>query len=299
MKRIKLVLQPDQFSSFTSFYLESLWGQYFDIEIFDSSKKYEQSALFVVWWANTDDPVVTQLTAQGHKVVVDNLWEHHNTKFDKYYQLSNTNWFWYNESLWWSALGYDQYRPEKMLTHIALMPIRRASPVRDWIVDNLKSLKDQMIWSYRQQHLPDDSFENNDVSQRFMNPGWYNATHTALVIETKQHGQNFHSTDKTYKALAFYQPLLVIGQQNSLKCLQDQGFETFDNIFDESYDSEPVFEKRFNLVVNNLKSIKLEPYSDLTWEKLRHNHNHFFDTALCKQRIIEEIIQPLIHYAET
>jgi hypothetical protein len=297
--KIKLVLQPDQFTSFTSFYLESLWQQYFDIEIYDGNKTYEKTALFVVWWNNTQDPVVSQLVESGHKVVVDNLWEQHNPAFDKYYQLNNANWFWYNESLWWASLGYDQYIPAKTFTHIALMPIRRVSPQRDWIVNHLGKLKDQMLWSYRQQKLPNDSFNGHDVDQRFMNPDWYNSAYVNLVVETAQHGQAVRTTDKTYKALAFYQPMLIIGQQNSLQFLKNRGFETFDNIFNESYDAEPVFEKRFNCIVHNLENITLEPYSDLTWAKLRHNHNHFFNAELCNQRIITEIIEPLLHHAET
>jgi hypothetical protein len=297
--KIKLVLQPNQFTSFDSFYLEYLWRQYFDIEIYDSNKKYEKSTLFAVWWENADDLITQQLTDQGHKVVVDNLWEQYNPKFDKYYQLNNVNWFWYNESLWWATLGYNQYVPEKKLTHIALMPIRKPRPIRDWIVDNLGNLKDQMVWSYKQQKLPNDSFQNNDVDQRFMNSAWYNATYTNLVVETTQHGQGFWATEKTYKAIAFYQPMLVFGQQNSLQFLKNRGFETFDNIFNESYDAVPEFEKRFDLIVDNLKSIKLEPYSNQTWEKLQHNRDHFFNAELCNQKIITEIIEPLLHYAET
>ena len=73
----------------------------------------------------------------------------------------------------------------------------------------------------------------------------------------------------------------------------------FDNMFDESYDQEIDFNKRLHMVVENLNKISQTPYSDLTWDKLKHNHNHFFNKQLCEQKIIEEIIQPLLEYAET
>jgi hypothetical protein len=300
MSKIKLVLQPEKFSSFTSWYLESFWQQYFDIELYSKEKSYNKNTLFVFWHLDVDNDVLTQLTDQGHKVVVDNLWELPDPAFDKFYQLNNENWCWWNEALWWKALGYDQHQPVKTYKKLALMPIRRVSRIRDWVVDHLGSRLDQMIWSYKNTHLPNDSYtDTNDVEQRFFNPEWYNSTYVNLVIETLQHGKLFWTTDKTYKACAYYQPMLIVGQINSLNFLKQQGFETFDNIFDESYDQEPVFEKRFELILKNLDNIKLEPYSELTWQKLQHNHNHFFNDDLCKQGIQKQIIEPLLHYAET
>ena len=77
-----------------------------------------------------------------------------------------------------------------------------------------------------------------------------------------------------------------------------QGFETFENIFDESYDQDNNFIRRVDSVLANLKSAP-RSYSALTWEKLTHNRNHFFNATLCRTGIIKEIIEPLLHYAET
>ena len=298
--KIKLILQPGQFTSFTSWYLEPLWFQYFDIELYDQTKTYDKNELFVFWWINANDSIVNELYNQGHKIIVDNLWEVHHPKFDKFYQLNNPNWWWWNESLWWHALGYDQYVPDRTYKKIALMPVRRVSNTRDQIIKTLQPWLDQMLWSYRDQSLPDDNYEDSaDVNQRFMNPQWYNDTCISLVVETAQYNPGWIVTEKSYKPCAFYHPMLIIGQPGSLEFLRSQGFESFDNLFDESYDREMDFEKRLHMIVKNLSQVSTVPYSDLTWNKLKHNHDHFFNRQLCEQKITQEIIQPLLDYAET
>ena len=298
--KIKLILQPNQFTSFTSWYLEPLWRQYFDIEPYDQTKTYDKNALFVFWWANANDPMVNELYNQGHKIVVDNLWEIHNKKFDKFYQLNNPNWWWWNESLWWHALGYDQYVPERTYRKIALMPVRRVSNTRDQIVKTVQPWLDQMLWSYRDQSLPNDNYQDSaDVDQRFMNPQWYNDTCVSIVVESAQYDPGWIVTEKSYKPCAFYHPMLIIGQPGSLQFIQNQGFESFNNLFDESYDQEMNFEKRLHMVVENLSRVTTTHYENLTWDKLKHNHNHFFNRYLCEKKITQEIIQPLLDYAET
>lgn len=296
----KIILQPNEFSSFTSYYLEPLWRQFFDIEIYDPNKTYDKKNLFVFWWGTKNHQCRDQLYKNGNKVVIDNLWEIPNNQFSHFYQLTNPDWFWINESLWWQSLGYDQYRPKKNYNKKALMPIRRISAIRDSIVHTLGPRLNDMIWSYRTQRLPNDRFiDNNDVDQRFFNTEWYDNTCFNLVVESQQHGTLFLLTDKTYKACAFYQPMLIIGQCHSLDFLKTQGFETFENIFNESYDQTQSWEQRMIKITDNIDSFVQEPYSSLTWDKCLHNHHHFFNKSRCEQKIMTEIIEPLLQYAET
>jgi hypothetical protein len=198
--KIKLVLQPEKFTSFNSSYLESLWGEYFDIELYDETTTYAQNVLFVFWWMDDKNPQLNRLFDQGHKIVIDNLWETHKAEFDKFYQLNNPNWWWWNESLWWSALGYDQYVPNKNYKKIALMPIRRDSQVRDLIVKKMLPWLDQMIWSYKDRSLPNDRYIDKfgKVDQRFMNPQWFDDTYINLVVENSQIGLGLIVSEKTY-----------------------------------------------------------------------------------------------------
>jgi hypothetical protein len=90
-----------------------------------------------------------------------------------------------------------------------------------------------------------------------------------------------------------------MGQQGILKSLRARGFETFENLFDESYDTEPNWMKRLDLLVNIVQQFNKQLYDTLTEQKLKHNHALFFDTQLVTKHIVDEIIYPLLNYAET
>jgi hypothetical protein len=92
---------------------------------------------------------------------------------------------------------------------------------------------------------------------------------------------------------------MIAGQKGCLQYLQNLGFETFDNMFDESYDLLENYNDRINLIAQNVKEFCPEPYTQLTIEKMKHNHNLFFDQPLVENKIIQEIVHPLLEYAET
>jgi hypothetical protein len=70
-------------------------------------------------------------------------------------------------------------------------------------------------------------------------------------------------------------------------------------MFDESYDDIEDFDMRLNSVIKNIDNFDPVPYDAMTNEKLQHNHRLFFDEQLVKDRIVKEIIEPLLEYAET
>ena len=43
----------------------------------------------------------------------------------------------------------------------------------------------------------------------------------------------------------------------------------------------------------------MTPYTKEMWNKLQHNHDHFFNQQLVESKILSEIIEPLLNYAET
>ena len=99
--------------------------------------------------------------------------------------------------------------------------------------------------------------------------------------------------------MAFYHPFQVIAMPGILAKLKEQGFETYSNLFDESYDTTQNLKDRMAIIINNLKEIKIQEYDLLTKEKMQYNHNRFFDTKLVKERIVTEIFNPLIKYVQT
>jgi hypothetical protein len=99
--------------------------------------------------------------------------------------------------------------------------------------------------------------------------------------------------------MAFWHPFIVFGQPGVLNYLKTQGFETFENIFDESYDNEFNVDKRLNTIVNQVNNYSHKSYDLLTISKLKHNKELFFNQQFIKKRIIKEIVEPILEYAET
>lgn len=296
----KLILQPNQYSSFTSSYLESIWSEYFNIEIYDVNKTYSKKDLFVCVWSDITD-TVQKLKDSGHKIVVDHLWECRAfIRRPNLFYLTNKNWFWYNEAIWWHSLNYHNYVPNKQIKKLAFMPIRNVRPDRDKIVQGLSPWLDNFLYSYKSITLPNDISATDDLYQRYFNPEWYDQTFMSLVVETDTSNVFLEFiTEKTYKPIAFRHPFMIIGIPDHLKHLRSRGFVTFDNLFDESYDQIRTFEQRLAAIIDNLKQIDIGNYDAETLRRLEHNHHHFFDVELCRRSIVREIIEPLLHYAET
>lgn len=301
MSKIKLVVGPGESSSFSAYYLESFWRKYFDLQVFDPEKKYEQNTLFVAW-LNTISPRswAADMHAQGHKVVVDCLWELPVNETDDYHWITNSNWFWYNESLWWRSLDYHNYTPNKQLNKTALMCMRQRRWFREMIINQFDHCLENFIWSYDLKHLPNDADLDDPNYQRFFNPDWYDQTWMSIVVESNvlPERRGFLS-EKTYKPMAYYHPFVIVGSAGMLDTVRSQGFETFDNLFDESYDQIKSFQQRLSAIIKVVDSVSVDHYDHLTQQKLAHNHNHFFNQDLVEQRIFKEIVEPLLHYAET
>lgn len=307
IRRIKIVYQPPMYS-FNADWLIQLVDQYLEFEPWDPTQAYPPGTLFYINYLNFRSLLgrefCQQRVDQGFKVVMDSLWEQPMATTD-YYLITNKNWFWYNESLWYrtlklhNGLGYDQYQPNKKYSKLSLMPIRRQSAIRDHIVDKLGTRLDNFVWSYRDRFLPNDVPSTQDNHQRFFNPEWYDDTYFSTVVETWQAGTCDLISEKIFKPMAYYHPFVVIGQLHTLTRLHELGFETYENLFDESYDDIVNFNQRFDAVINTIDNFKQQPYDSITQKKLQHNHAHFLDQALVESKIVAEIIEPLIHYAET
>jgi len=300
MSKIKLVCRTDEFTSFTSHYLRPLWSKYFDIEVYDPDKSYDTKSLFPVWNNSCNNPWVCQMHSQGCKIVVDNLWELPTAHSDQYHWLENNNWFWYNESHWWHNLGYNNYTPGKQISKTALMSMRKVRGFRDTVIDYFDYRLNNFIWSYGAKTLPNDADSNSPHYQRFFNPDWYDQTWMSIVVETDIFPtQSGFLTEKTFKPIAFQHPFVIVGAPGMLDTVRKLGFETYENLFDESYDFEESFTARLRAIINIVDCVTVGEYDSLTQQKMQHNKDRFFNKELVEQRIVKEIIEPLLHYAET
>ena len=77
-----------------------------------------------------------------------------------------------------------------------------------------------------------------------------------IVTETLLYPANvIHITEKTDKCFSSGQPFVMVGGPYYLKKLRELGFKTFSDWWDESYDEEIGFEKRFERIKQTINSI--------------------------------------------
>jgi hypothetical protein len=227
-------------------------------------------------------------------IVVNNLFEQTQEYTGPYFQLKGTMFFWAHEYYLNRKLGYHTiptvsgYRPVR-----ALMPIGYKRDFRDIVIKRFTPLLDTMHWSYADRRLPDDV--NFD---RGLNPQWYKDTYASIVCETAVEGSLF-LTEKTFKPIAYQHPFMLIAQPNALKLLKENGFVTFDNIFDESYDCIESFAERLDIVYKNAEAIKETHHDTETVRRVEHNATHFYNQQHVNSILRKELIEPLLEYAET
>jgi hypothetical protein len=178
------------------------------------------------------------------------------------------------------------------------MPMRRKKLGRTMIYNKLKDHLDDSMYSYLENGvelpgIPDDQKED----QRYFNPDWYNSTLFSVVNEDSDDREAKIWTEKTCKPLAFFHPFILVAQQGVLNMITSSGFQSFPELFDESYDCIPDLENRVQFVYEQIINVdRSRLRSSETKEKLVYNRNRFFDTTLIYNRLTEKLMIPLMEY---
>ena len=103
-----------------------------------------------------------------------------------------------------------------------------------------------------------------------------------VPTETVYFGRRTHLTEKTFKAIALEMPFVLVAPAGSLAYLREYGFQTFDSVFDESYDLETNDTRRIERVVqllkdlNNLSSAERQQLHRACLPIVQHNYHHFY-----------------------
>jgi hypothetical protein len=107
-----------------------------------------------------------------------------------------------------------------------------------------------------------------------------------MIVYQKYSFSNLFITEKTFRAIAVGHIFLVCGQPGLLAHLKQEGFQTFDDLFDESYDTETDDIVRVEKVIRLLKDLdRLSPKERLEIHRaclpiVEHNYNHFYKGGL-------------------
>ena len=103
-----------------------------------------------------------------------------------------------------------------------------------------------------------------------------------VPTETLYFGRRTHITEKTFKAIALEMPFVLVAPAHSLEYMRSYGFNTFDSVFDESYDTETDdilrVEKVTQLLkdLDNLSNKERQEIHRACLPIVEHNFRHFY-----------------------
>ena len=327
MTKHKLVVvgNPRQWSFCNLPHFLPIVNKYFEFEPYVEGQTYHAHTVFLIMASSYDHAMAHRFEHQ--RVIVDVCVEGLFSKWAEIYKIKSpnhcifygscvdnpaedlvsvANFFWYNEALINIARGYNTlYTPNKNFARKFLMPIGAKRQWRDQVVDRLGPYLDDAYWSYTQRGtvLPGESPEVKCHDQRYLNTMWYDDTCFSVVVESCN-SKRFTAkvpvfvTEKTFKPISGLQPFVVIGGTGILAYLRSQGFETYNNIFDETYDTETDFDKKLDIVVENVHRYVKGPYSTKTLKKIKHNFNLFYNVDVIHRGIVKDIVEPIVKFIE-
>jgi hypothetical protein len=327
MSKCKLVVvgtsRQWSFSNLPHFLL--IINQYIEFEQYQEDKTYDANTVFLIMGSSYNAEVAKRFEDQ--RVIIDLCVEGLFGKWGEIYKIKSpnhcifygsyiqnppddvvsvANFFWYNEALGNISKGYNtSYIPSKNFTKKFLMPIGAKREWRDHVVERFDPYLNDAYWSYvrRGAVLPGEPPATKYYDQRYLNPMWYDDTCFSVVVES-YNGRNLvpdvpvFVTEKTFKPIAGHQPFMIIGGSGVLKYLRSQEFQTYYNIFDETYDAETDFDKKLDIIIDNIERYTKEPYSTKTLKRIKHNFKLFYDLDVIYAGIVKDIVEPIIKFIE-
>ena len=322
MSKQKLLYREQDYANFLCGWLRPLVEDVFDLVAYDPTQKYSQDyAVYTTYqqdyYKQNASAWFRQLEDNGHPIIIDHLLDGDVDTASEYdgnrLTIRSGHWMWYSTAIRAVDDGYDRYRPQRNITHDFLMLMNKQREHRDRVARELANELTHARWSYVEGGRPlDDPTERSSLVfwEFYMNPQWYDSTRFSLVVESWMRSDPWFSaptgrsyktevSEKVYKPLAWYHPFIVFGSVDTLKFIRSQGFETFDNLWDESYDQATTDAGRFDQVVQLVKDIlpthnrMSGSFDSLTEEKLAHNHARFFDMSLVHDRFRNEILREI------
>jgi hypothetical protein len=137
-----------------------------------------------------------------------------------------------------------------------------------------------------------------EKDDRGINKSLYKDSFFSVVTETCV-SEGLFLTEKTFKPIVNLHPFMILGQPGILKYLKSQGYKTFPELFDESYDNETDLVKRIDKIQDNIEmfsqleyNTKLELLQSVQ-DKLKHNKKIFLDEENQNTKKIKKVFKKL------
>ena len=146
-----------------------------------------------------------------------------------------------------------------------------------------------------QNHQPDKIPDFAHIIGDF-NADYLGRSLVYVVTETVADYPYTYFTEKTWKAMVTGVPFMLVGSQYSIKKLQEFGFLTFEQWWDELYDSKPTAAERiFNIVkeLKKLSKLSVDQRKQILGDMapvLEHNKKHLKHFRLGDLETIRKIL---------
>lgn len=220
-------------------------------------------------------------------------------------------WYWIMDQPNFVNNHYHDYVPQPRHQYRFFMQLSLQRQDRDQLFRQIAPIRQWGMYSYRSQgiHLPNDVDPRSVPNwQRYMNWNWINACSITLVVESNLDDKDFTGIsitrnnnrficEKTYKPLAYGHAFLMAGNCGNLAHVREQGFETFPELWDESYDELPLYTDRIDRLVDIIKQFDPAALSQpRVQQKIAHNRARFFDRELTQRLQKETIVDPVLRF---
>jgi hypothetical protein len=103
-----------------------------------------------------------------------------------------------------------------------------------------------------------------------------------VITETVYDGRRNHLTEKTFKPICLQMPFVMVSTAGSMEYLRRYGFQTFGDVWDESYDQEVNDARRLEKIADLLAYLDSCSRQELSkiyqhcLPAVRHNYQHFY-----------------------
>jgi hypothetical protein len=146
------------------------------------------------------------------------------------------------------------------------------------------------------------SYPSIDKLKPFYNDVYFDVISEGLIDEYNVNIYNFlHITEKTWRPIYQGVPFILCGNHGSLKQLRHWGFETFPEIFDESYDNIVDWTLKCEFIIKEIERVCnmsdeeiLKLFTSVS-DKIVHNQEHFFYTDRLWREFLDKFNQILLN----
>ena len=164
---------------------------------------------------------------------------------------------------WISFGGFEVLRQAKNRSRMQFAKaLRRETAFADLVAELEPDLPKLDALGQSSLGPPDSGQEDPNLTGDAALPA-YADSWFSVVTESEMLDRFSRVTEKPFKPLVNFHPLILLASPGALGFIRGLGFETFGALFDETYDQEPDPRRRFELVYQQLRRLCAAPESEL------------------------------------